>query len=120
MIRRFLWRCVASVAMLLALAGIPLPGLPTVPFILLSAWAAGKGWPEFELWLLSHPRYGPTIRQWREHGSVPRKAKYLALIMMIFSASLLWLSPAPLFAQILVTSILLGTAVWLWQRPEQF
>ena len=51
-----LWRALALVSVALALVGVLLPGLPTVPFLILAAWAAGKGWPRFEAWLLAHPR----------------------------------------------------------------
>ena len=113
-----LWRILASIAMLLALIGIPLPGLPTVPFVLLSAWAAGKGWPEFEKWLLHHPTYGPSINEWRKYGAVSRKAKYLASLMMLVSTSLLWLSTAPHLLKLLVSVTLIATSIWLWRRPE--
>ena len=66
-------------------------GLPTVPFVLLAAWAAGKGWPELEQWLLHHPRYGGSIRAWRQHGAVSRRAKWLASVMM---AGQYWIDPA--------------------------
>ena len=46
-----------------AAIGAVLPGLPTVPFLLVAAWAGGKGWPALEVKLLNHPRYGPTLRR---------------------------------------------------------
>ncbi len=78
-----LWRTVACITLLLGVIGVVVPGLPTVPFLLLSAWSAGKGWPRLELWLLAHPSFGPPLKRWREQGAVPRKAKYLAIMMMI-------------------------------------
>jgi uncharacterized protein len=59
------WRALAVVCVALGLVGMFLPVLPTVPFLLVAAWAAGKGWPRLETWLLDHPRFGPTIRRWR-------------------------------------------------------
>ncbi|WP_337842510.1 YbaN family protein [Rheinheimera sp.] len=112
------WRALALVSLALGLLGIPLPGLPTVPFLLLSAWAAGKGWPAFELWLVQHPKFGPPVRRWREQGAVPRKAKWLASVMMLLSAGLLWLSASPLWLKVAVPLLLLAVACWLWCRPE--
>lgn len=112
------YRLLALCSLALGLVGIPLPGLPTVPFVLLSAWAAGKGWPQFEEWLLAHQRFGPSIRQWRKQGAVSRRAKWLASGMMLASMLLLWLSTAPLLLKTILPGCLLLVAVWLWRRPE--
>lgn len=113
-----LWRTLASVSLLLGLVGVVLPVLPTVPFLLLAAWAGGRGWPSLEARLLAHPRHGPVIRQWRERGAVPRRAKWLATVMMLGSAVLLWWSPVAPWVRGAVYLVLLGVALWLWRRPE--
>lgn len=115
---RLLWRCLAAVAVLLGFIGIFVPGLPTVPFLLLAAWAAGKGWPALERWLLAHPKYGDSIRRWRDHGAVPRRAKWAASLMMTASAGVLWLSPLPLAARLGIPLFMLAVAIWMWRRPE--
>lgn len=118
LLRRFLWRLLAIVSLKLAVLGIPLPGLPTVPFVLLAAWAAGKGWPELEDWLLRHPRYGPSILAWRREGAISRKAKWIATGMMTLSLILLFGSPAPVLLKYLLPPFLAAVAFWLWRRPE--
>jgi uncharacterized membrane protein YbaN (DUF454 family) len=114
-----LWRTVAGLALLLGVLGVFLPVLPTVPFVLLAAWAASKGWPQLEARMLAHPVYGPYIVRWRERGAVPRKAKWFATLGM--SASVLWigLSGAPLGVKIGVPLLLMAVGAWLWRRPEQ-
>lgn len=112
------WRIVAVVSLILGLIGIPLPGIPTVPFVLLSAWAAGKGWPALEQRLLAHSTFGPPIQQWRSHGIVSRRAKYLASIMMLLSALMLQFSTAPWWLKLTLPLFLLMVALWLWYRPE--
>jgi hypothetical protein len=113
-----LWRTVAAVAVLLGLIGIVVPGLPTVPFLLVAAWAGSQGWPQLEQWLVNHPRHGPAIRRWRDHGAVPRRAKWAATLMMAASALLMGLSPAPVAAKVGVPLVMLAVALWLWRRPE--
>lgn len=108
----------AGASLLLGLIGAVLPLLPTVPFLLLAAWAAGRGWPNLEARLLAHPRCGPLIRQWRERGAVSRRAKWLATVMMIGSAAILWWGPVPPWVRGLVYLVLIGVATWLWRRPE--
>lgn len=118
-LRMLCWRALALLSLALGLIGVVLPGLPTVPFVLLSAFAAGKGWPAFEDWLLAHPRLGPPVLAWREAGIVPRRAKWLASGMMLLSVLLLWLSSAWWGIQLAVTLLLTLVAGWLWRRPEQ-
>ena len=104
----------------LGVVGAFLPVLPTVPFLLLSAWAAGKGWPAFEAWLLRHPRFGPPVQRWRERGAIGRGAKWFATVMMAASAGALQLfgTVAP-WVRIVVPLFLLGMCIWLWLRPEE-
>lgn len=116
---RAAWRGAALAFLALAIAGIVLPGLPTVPFLIAAAWAAGRGWPALERWLLDHPRFGPGITRWRERGAVPRSAKWAASLMMLLSAAVLAASPAPLLAKAAVPVVMAAVALWLWKRPEE-
>ncbi|MFO1292005.1 MAG: YbaN family protein [Rubrivivax sp.] len=122
MVRRALallwWRSLALASLLLGLVGIFVPGLPTVPFLLLAAWAGGRGWPALEAWLLAHPRHGPAIRRWRERGAVTRRAKCWASATMLASLALLAASDAPRMLALGVTLCVAVAALWLWRRPE--
>lgn len=113
-----LWRALALVCVALGLIGIFLPGLPTVPFLLVAAWAGGRGWPRLEAWLLAHPRHGPHIRRWRDHRAVPRRAKWFASATMVASTVLIALSGAPLALKIGLPLLMSAVAWWLWRRPE--
>jgi uncharacterized protein len=122
MVRRTLkllfWRALALACVGLGLIGVVVPGLPTVPFLLLAAWAASRGWPALERWLLEHPKHGPTVRQWRERGAVPRRAKWLSSSMMVASAAIMWAIGVPVWALALAVVTMTAVAVWLWRRPE--
>ena len=118
-VARLLWRVLALVFVALGLIGAFLPVLPTVPFLLAAAWAAGHGWPALERWLLEHPRYGEYIRRWQERGAVPRRAKWTATVMMTFSALVLLATGAPVAVKIGAPLFMAAIAIWLWRRPEQ-
>ena len=113
-----LWRTLAVACVALGMLGIVLPALPTVPFLLVAAWAGGRGWPAIEVWLLNHPKHGPTIRRWRDRGAVPRRAKWAASAMMLASTAVLALSTLPPAVKIGVPLFMAAVAVWLWRRPE--
>lgn len=112
------WRSLVVIFVLLGFIGALLPGMPTTVFLILAAWAASKGWPQMDAWLLNHPKYGATLRAWRENGTVPRKAKWIASIMMLISAVIMLFTNAPLAIKIFTNLIMLSVSVWLWMRPE--
>lgn len=114
-----LWRALAILSLVVGFIGIFLPVLPTVPFVLLAAWAGSHGWPALERWLLDHAHFGPAIRRWRTSGAVPRRAKWAATVMMSVSGCWLALfSPLPGWVRVLVPLTMAGVAAWLWMRPE--
>lgn len=119
LLRIVLWRSIALIFLLLALIGIALPVMPTVPFLLVAAWAGGKGWPILEQKLLAHPTYGPQIKQWREFGVVRRTPKVITTLMMAGSWIMLTFSPIAVWLKLAVIGIMATILMWLWLRPEQ-
>ena len=112
------WRSLVVIFITLGIIGAILPGMPTTVFLILAAWAASKGWPQMDAWLLNHSKYGPTLHNWRENGTVPRKAKWIASIMMLFSGILMLFTNAPFWVKIFTDVTMLIVAIWLWLRPE--
>lgn len=112
------WRSLVVLFVILGFIGAILPGMPTTVFLILAAWAASKGWPQMDDWLLNHPKYGSTLRDWRAHGTVPRKAKWLASIMMLISGIIMLFTTAPLAVKAFTNITMLIVAIWLWRRPE--
>lgn len=112
------WRSLVVIFIILGFIGALLPGMPTTVFLILAAWAASKGWPQMDAWLLNHPKYGATIRAWREQGTVPRKAKWFASVMMLISAIVMLFTSAPFWVKVFTNLIMLSVAIWLWLRPE--
>lgn len=118
MVRTLCWRFLAILFVAIGMVGVVVPGLPTVPFLLVAAWAGTRGWPALEQWLLEHPRYGEPILQWRQNGAVSRRAKCAASTMMLISIMIISFSNALLAIKIVVPLILCVTLLWLWNRPE--
>ena len=115
---RWLWWLLAYASLALGLIGIVVPGLPTVPFVLLSAFAAARGSQRLYRWLLAHRHFGPIIRDWQAHGAVSRKSKWLATTMMSACAAIMFLTAPKLWMAATGTSIMAIVATWLWLRPE--
>ena len=115
---RWAWWLLAYGALALGIIGIVVPGLPTVPFVLLSAFAAARGSKRLHDWLLAHPQFGPMIRDWQAHGAVSRRAKVLAVSMMAACAVIMFLTAPRWWMAATGTAIMAVVAVWLWARPE--
>ncbi|MBZ0073057.1 MAG: YbaN family protein [Gammaproteobacteria bacterium] len=115
--RRWPFSVLAYICVGLALVGVVVPGLPTVPFLLVAAWSGARGSARLHAWLEGHPQLGPPLRAWREQGAVPARAKLLAVITLLLSWGLLvWHMEAawvPVGAGLFFTAI----AVFLLTRP---
>ncbi|MEO1092287.1 MAG: YbaN family protein [Pseudomonadota bacterium] len=108
------WGCVG-----LATIGVWIPGLPTVPFLLVAVWAFSRGSPAAKAWLLDHVHFGPLLRDWFERGAIPRAAKRASAIGMgasyaIMVATVGW--PAWVLALVGVGFVSIGA--YVWSRPE--
>ncbi len=115
---RWAWWLLAYASLGLGIIGIVVPGLPTVPFVLLSAFAAARGSQRLHDWLLAHRQFGPMIRDWQAHGAVSRRAKWLAVSMMSACAVIMFLTAPRWWMAAVGTAIMTVVAVWLWARPE--
>lgn len=69
----------------LGILGIPLPLLPTTPFLLLSAWCYARSSERFYVWLINHRVFGRHISNYREHRGMSRQLKW-------YTIGLLWLT----------------------------
>lgn len=115
---RWAWWLLAYGALGLGLIGIFVPGLPTVPFVLLSAFAAARGSERLHARLLADRRFGPMIRDWQADGAVSRRAKWLATGTMGIAAALMFATAPERWMAATGTAIMAVVATWLWSRPE--
>jgi uncharacterized membrane protein YbaN (DUF454 family) len=82
---RLVFAALGTLFLLLGALGLFLPVLPTTPFLLLATACYARASRRIFSWLLEHPRFGPLIREWREHRSMPYRAKRSALVLIALS-----------------------------------
>ena len=107
-------------AVALGFVGIFVPGLPTVPFLLVAVWAFARSSQRLHDWLYHHPRLGPPLRDWREHGAISLRDKIVAVAAMAagfgwiaFGVAGSWVLP------VLTASCLVPAAAFIVTRPRR-
>ena len=95
---------IASVG--LALIGIFLPLLPTVPFLLLALACFARSSEKLHRWLLTHRTLGPHIRMWHETRSMTTRAKVFAIASIIVFGSISIVNADRVWLQLLISLIL--------------
>ena len=102
----------------LAIIGIFLPGLPTVPFLLLTAWFAARGSDRLHSWLYAHPHLGKLLIDWEQQGAVSRTSKILAVLMLMTSWAVLYHHLNSVWGLAGITVLFVAIATYLVSRPE--
>ena len=101
----------------IGIVGIFVPGLPTTIFLIAAAACFANSSPWLHDWLLSHPWFGPIIRNWQETRSIPRKAKIIALLMMFIGCIYTWWMLQTLWLKICIFAIMLFPAIFVYRLP---
>lgn len=114
---RVLWLMGGATSLALGVAGIALPLLPTVPFLLLAAFCFARSSERLHDWLVSHPTFGPPIDDWRRSGAISRRGKWAATVS-IAAAFLLSLALGVGAKILLIQAVTLGCVLlFIWTRP---
>ena len=113
---RWAYALLAYLCVGVALIGVVLPGLPTVPFLLLAAWAAARGSRRLHDWLYRHPRFGAALIDWEEQGAVSSRSKVVAVTLLAVSwLVMLWRFDP--WVPVVAAFFFAGVATFLLTRP---
>ncbi len=85
--RRWLWLVLGWACVALGGIGVVVPGLPTTGFFVAAASCFARSSPRFEQWVLNLPRIGPLVRDHRAGLGMPRRAKVVAVTMILVVAT---------------------------------
>ncbi len=101
------------VSVALGIAGIPLPLLPTTPFLLLAAFCFARGSERWHRWLMTHPTLSPYILAFRDKSGLTRAQKWriaglVSLTLMVSGAF------APVYGKALAVVIWVTTLLFLY------
>ncbi|HEX6417267.1 MAG TPA: YbaN family protein [Acidimicrobiales bacterium] len=108
--RRLALVALGWLAVALGAVGIIVPGLPTTGFFVLAAACFARSSPRFERWVLGLPTVGPMVRDHRAGLGMPRRAKVMAVGMMLAACSLsAWSLGSPAVAAVILAAGATGT-----------
>lgn len=100
--------------------GAVLPLLPTTPFLLIALWAFSRSSERFHHWLYTHPRFGPRLREWHEHGVVQVRVKVSAVSAMVVSLALMAFVAKVKWPVLAVSgALMLVGATYVLSRPSR-
>ena len=107
------------ISLILAVLGIILPLLPTVPFVLLAAACFARSSPAFHLWLLRHRYFGPLLADYQSGQGITRSARNRAIAILWASMIASMLIVAKVWLVLLLISIGSCVTVFLCRLPHR-
>jgi uncharacterized membrane protein YbaN (DUF454 family) len=108
----------AWVFLAVGIVGVFVPLLPGTLFLICAAACFTRSSPRFEAWLLSHPRFGPPVRQWRATGAIPRSAKVFACVSLAASWLIILAADGSILLAIACLALFMTVAIYVVSRPE--
>ena len=101
----------------LGIVGAFLPLLPTVPFVLLSAFLFARSSDRLHNWLITHKIFGQLIRDYHEERGITIQGKIAAISMMWTSniISIVFIINNILWLQILISIVTLSVTIYILQ-----
>ncbi|MES0825543.1 YbaN family protein [Ruegeria sp. SCP11] len=115
---QFIWAALGLVCVGLAVVGIALPLLPTVPFLLLAAFFFARSSSRLHNWLITHQTFGPLIVDWQSSGAIRPAAKKAATISVAAVFGLSVLLALPSHVLIIQAVVLSSVMIFIWTRPN--
>lgn len=118
-VSRPLWLSLGLLLVLLGFIGALVPLMPTTIFLILAAACFARSSPRLETWLLTHRRFGSTLRAWREDGAIGPRAKMMACVGIAVGYVLFWSGAQPrLLIGLLVALPMAACAAFIVTRPS--
>jgi uncharacterized membrane protein YbaN (DUF454 family) len=106
---RWLYLALGGSALVMTVVGLIVPGIPTVPFLLLSSYGFARSSPRMNRRLRETEFFGPILNEWEQHGglSLASKKKLIGLtgVIILLAVILAPLSPLGLILILVFSSL---------------
>lgn len=106
--KRIIFIVLGVISIVLAIAGVILPGLPTTPFVLLAVWLFTHSSPAMLRLLMGNRILSNYVANYRERGGLSIKSKTFAILFMW---AMVLLSVILQIESVLIKCIIIGVAL---------
>lgn len=96
-----------SISLALGVVGVFLPGLPTTPFLLLTAYCYARGSKKFHDWFVSTKLYKKHLESFVQKRSMTLRTKWSILILATFMLIFPLIFVKPLFVKAIIVLVIL-------------
>ncbi len=107
----------AYIFLALAIIGLFLPVMPTVPFLLLAAWFSAKGSERLHRWLYAHPHFGKMLIDWEERGAISRTGKVATVLTLSASWTFLYFQLESIWGLTAMAILFIVITTFVVSRP---
>jgi uncharacterized membrane protein YbaN (DUF454 family) len=96
--KRWLYLALGGGSLVMTVVGLIVPGIPTVPFLLLSSYGFARSSPRINRWLRETRFFGPILIEWEQHGglSTSSKKKLIGLTSVVVLVAIVLAPLSPL------------------------
>ena len=120
---RLLYLALGASSLVMTVVGLIVPGIPTVPFLLLSSYGFARSSPRVNRWLRQTQFLGPILTEWEHHGGVSRRSKKkligLTVVIIVIAVIFAPLSPIGLILILVMASLSAYGVYRLPSSPEE-
>lgn len=106
---RLLYLALGGAALVMTVVGLIVPGIPTVPFLLLSSYGFARSSPRINHWLRETRFLGPILTEWEHHAGLSQTSKRkligLTVVIVVIAIILAPLSPLGLILILIMASL---------------
>lgn len=115
--KKILWFSLGIILLVVAYAGLILPGIPWSTPAVGAAFCFAKSSDRMHRWLYSHKVFGPFLIGWQEKKIFPTKFKYFMLGTMLTTLVILFMTTGNVIAVLSSFVFMTLVAIWAWRYP---